>query len=101
MVRAERRECQGRAWPVGGAAAYAGGLAAVRSRVLGLVPTLIWLALAAALTVLFGWRGARLPDPRRGPRMLPYRFLMLVSAAGALLLLVHLVNLAGVPTGRP
>ena len=34
----------------------------------------ITLALAAAftgLTVLCGWRGARLPDPSRGPRLVP------------------------------
>lgn len=52
------------------------------------------------LTVLCGWRGARPPDLHRGPRLAPWRFLMLLSAAGAMLLLVHLVNLMGVRTGR-
>jgi hypothetical protein len=32
--------------------------------------------------------------------MAPWRFLMLLGAAGALLLLVHLLNLIGVETGR-
>lgn len=57
-------------------------------------------ALGAALVVLFGWRGARPPDLRRGPRLVPYRFLMLLAAAWVLLMLVHLANLAGVETGR-
>jgi hypothetical protein len=36
----------------------------------------------------------------RGPRLAPYRFLMLVSAAVVLIMIVHLVNLAGFHTGR-
>jgi hypothetical protein len=63
--------------------------------------TLAWLFVAVAFAAFCGWRGSRLPDPRRGARMAPYRFLMLMSVCAALLLLVHLVNLAGVPTGRP
>jgi hypothetical protein len=60
-------------------------------------------ALAAAalgLSVFCGWRGARPPDPHRGPRLAPYRFLMLLFAAGFIVLLVHLVNLAGFSTGQ-
>ena len=62
--------------------------------------TLILLAVSLGLTLLFGWLGARPPNLKRGPRLLPYRFLMLLAAAMGLLLLVHLVNLAGVRTGR-
>jgi hypothetical protein len=47
-----------------------------------------------------GWLGARKPDPMRGPRLAPYRFLMLVCAAVVLIMIVHLVNLAGFRTGR-
>ena len=61
--------------------------------------TLSLLAVSLGLTLLFGWLGARPPDLRRGPRLAPYRFLMLLGAAACLLLLVHLVNLAGVETG--
>lgn len=68
---------------------------------LPLVPTLVAFGAALALAAFFGWRGSRLPDPIKGARLLPHRFLMLLSAAVAVLLLVHLVNLAGVPTGRP
>ena len=61
------------------------------------------LAIMAAL-VAFGlfsaWRGARPPDLRRGPRLMPWRFLMLLSAALAILMLVHVVNLLGFQTGR-
>ncbi len=54
-----------------------------------------------AVTLLAGWMGARPPDLRRGPRMIPYRFVMLLGAAGLVVVLVHLVNLMGVTTGRP
>ena len=62
----------------------------------------IAIAVAAALlAALSGWLGARPADPARGPRLAPYRFLMLVGAAVVLMMLVHLVNLAGFRTGRP
>ena len=67
---------------------------------MSLPATLGALAVALGLTAAFGWLGARPPDLRRGPRMAPYRFLMLLAAAACLVLLVHLVNLAGVETGR-
>ena len=61
----------------------------------------IAIAVVAALTAaLFGWLGARKPDPARGPRLAPYRFLMLAAAAVVLMMLVHLANLAGFRTGR-
>ena len=60
-----------------------------------LIPTLIALAVAVTLTLFCGWRGARPPDPRRGPRLVPWRFLMIVCAAVALALIVHLVRLPG------
>jgi hypothetical protein len=62
----------------------------------------VTLALGAALlavTVFSGWMGARPPDLRRGPRMLPYRFIMLMAAACLIVVLVHLVNMMGVVTG--
>lgn len=59
----------------------------------------LWLtALFGALTVLSGWRGALAPDPRRGVRMVPWRFLMVLSAGLSSLLLVHVVALL---TGAP
>ncbi len=59
---------------------------------------LIVVALASAL--FCGWRGSRPPDLRRGPRMVPWRPLMVALAVAFLVLLVHLVNLMGVTTGR-
>lgn len=60
-----------------------------------LTTTLILLAVALAATLFTGWRGARPPDPWKGPRMVPWRFLMVGAAALALLLLVHLATLFG------
>jgi uncharacterized membrane protein len=65
-----------------------------------LTVTLLSAGLGVALVVLCGWRGARPPDVHRGPRMVPWRFLMLLSAAWVLLMVVHLANLMGVETGR-
>ncbi len=65
-----------------------------------LAPTLMIAAVAAGLGVLFGWLGAQPPNLQRGPRLAPYRFLMLVCAAVVMIMLVHLANLAGVTTGR-
>ena len=62
--------------------------------------TLILLAGFVAFGLFAGWRGARPPNPHRGPRLMPWRFLMLLAAALALLMLVHVVNLLGVTTGR-
>lgn len=61
--------------------------------------TLWLLAASAAVAGLCGWRGARPADPARGPRLIPWRLLMLFSACGAVLLLVHLLNLLGLHTG--
>jgi hypothetical protein len=53
----------------------------------------------AALAALCGWRGAHPADVHRGPRLIPYRFLMLVFATGCFWMLIHLANLAGLTTG--
>jgi hypothetical protein len=61
--------------------------------------TLAAACVALALAVLCGWLGARPPDPTRGPRLVPWRMLMLISAAGVLALLVHAANLLRVKDG--
>lgn len=62
--------------------------------------TLALAAVALAVAVISGWLGARPPNIVRGPRMIPYRFIMLLATAMLLFLVVHLVNLMGVTTGR-
>jgi hypothetical protein len=57
------------------------------------VPTAVLAACALALTVLFGWLGARPANPRRGPRLVPWRFLMLLAFLLMVLALVHLAAL--------
>lgn len=61
------------------------------------------LSLAAgvlALGLLCAWRGARPPNPHKGPRLIPYRFLMVLSGAILLYLAAHLLSLLGVTTAR-
>ena len=57
--------------------------------------TLILLVASLALTVFAGWRGAQPPNLLKGPRMVPWRFLMIMGAALAMLLLIHLATLGG------
>ena len=61
--------------------------------------TLVAALAGAALAVLFGWLGARPPNLKRGPRMAPYRFLMLLAGAWTFFMLVHAANLLGIQTG--
>ena len=57
--------------------------------------TLVLLAAVSAVAVFSGWRGARPPDLMKGPRMMPWRFIMLVAGALAVLLLIHLASTLG------
>lgn len=66
-----------------------------------LMTTLILLATALAVTAFAGWRGARPPDPRKGPRMTPWRFIMLLGAMMVFLLAIHLAALLGAPMRSP
>ncbi len=61
----------------------------------------LWLFIGfAAVGVFCGWRGALPSQPAKGVRMIPWRPLMVASAVGAFLMLIHLANLAGFKTGR-
>ena len=62
--------------------------------------TLILTGLTTGLVVFCGWRGARAPNLVRGPRMIPYRLIMLLGSAVLLMLIVHMVNLGGTVTGN-
>lgn len=63
------------------------------------------VTLAASLALLIlaafaGWRGSRPSDPMKGPRLVPWRLIMVTASALALVFIVHLVNLLGMTTGR-
>jgi hypothetical protein len=59
--------------------------------------TLALLAAALALAVFAGWRGSRPWDLTRGVRMIPWRFIMLLSGVAIFILVIHLGTLMGVP----
>jgi hypothetical protein len=65
-----------------------------------LATTIAVCAALGALAAFAGWRGARPPDLKRGPRLMPWRAIMVTAAAFCLIAVVHLVNLLGVTTGR-
>jgi len=54
--------------------------------------TVMLMAAAVTGAVFCGWRGARAPDPNRGPRLVPWRPLMVGFFVLVLLLLIHLVK---------
>ncbi|TPW03670.1 MAG: hypothetical protein FD125_1504 [bacterium] len=64
---------------------------------MSLTVTLALLVVALALAVFAGWRGSRPWDLTRGVRMIPWRFIMLLSGAAILVLVIHLGTLMGVP----
>lgn len=59
--------------------------------------TLALTAVALAITVFAGWRGARPWDPSRKVRMAPWRFIMVIGGAVVMVLLIHVGALLGVP----
>ncbi len=64
---------------------------------MSLTVTLALLVAALGLAVFAGWRGSRPWDPRRGVRMVPWRFIMLLSGAAIMVLAIHIGTLMGVP----
>jgi hypothetical protein len=62
---------------------------------LDLIPTVILFGVASALAIFCGYMGQRPMDLKRGPRMVPWRFLMLMMVLGALLMGIHLRSLFG------
>ena len=56
----------------------------------------LWIGGVALVIALFcGWRGARAPDPKRGPRLIPWQLLMLLAGTGVMLMAVHAATLLG------
>ena len=62
--------------------------------------TLTAAAVFIGLTAFCGWRGSRPPNLVKGPRMIPWRMIMVTSAAVVLVLLVHLASLLGLREDR-
>ena len=54
---------------------------------------------SAGLAAFGQWRGGRPADPMR-PRLIPWTPVVLIATFAAVLALVHLLNLAGLETGR-
>ena len=64
--------------------------------------TLILAAATLAIAVGCGWRSAQAPDLQRGPRLFPYRLVMVLAAALLFFLVVHMAALAGLaPPPQP
>jgi hypothetical protein len=54
--------------------------------------TAVLTALCLGFAVFCGWRGAQPPNPMKGPRMVPWRVLMLLSATALIVLIVRLAD---------
>ncbi len=68
---------------------------------LELIPTVILFGVASALAIFCGYMGQRPMDLKRGPRMVPWRFLMLLMVLAALMMAIHVLGLFGIRTGPP
>ena len=68
-------------------------------RPMDLPVTLGLMAVFAAAGLACGWLGARPPNFAKGPRLVPYRFLMLLAAFGFIALSAHALGLVGIVTG--
>ena len=55
----------------------------------------------AALAAFAGWRGARPPNLMRGPRLIPWRPIMVLAATAAILCVVSAERVAGFGPGEP
>lgn len=64
---------------------------------MSLTVTLALIIAALALAVFAGWRGSRPWDLTRGVRMIPWRFIMLLSGVAIFVLAIHLGTLMGMP----
>ncbi len=60
--------------------------------------TAVLAGLFLVLTVLCGWLGARASRPLTAPRLVPWRFLMLIAFTGVVAMLVHIVSLVRDPS---
>jgi hypothetical protein len=64
--------------------------------------TLAVLAASVAVAAFCGWRGARTWNVLEGPRLIPWRFLMLLAFACAVIMAQQALALIGFRTGpRP
>ena len=63
---------------------------------LGLTSTLVGLALCVGLFLLARWRAGQPVRPEKGPRLIPWTLIAIITAALFIALLVPLVELAGV-----
>jgi hypothetical protein len=62
-------------------------------------PTLVLAAGFLAVTILFGWLGARPPNLSARPRLIPWRLLMLLAFVAMIAVLVHAVALLRATNG--
>lgn len=65
---------------------------------LHLILTLAGIVVSAGIAGFCSWR-ASLPRDDLKPKMLPWRFLMILAAFVTMLMLVHLINVLGYETG--
>jgi len=60
---------------------------------MGLTPTIILAGTLLLMTIVFGWRGAIPLKTILKPRLVPWRFFMLLSFMAWMVVMAHLVTL--------
>lgn len=60
------------------------------------LPLWIIAAACAAIAAFAGWRGARPPNLMKGPRLIPWRLIMVTGALAAILLIAQAERMSGI-----
>lgn len=67
---------------------------------MGLIPTLIVMAIALGIAVFARFRANKAHEPGDPPRIINWNLVMIVAGVVVVLMLTHLISMAGVETGR-
>lgn len=67
---------------------------------MGLIPTLIVMAVALGIAVFARFRANKPQEPGDPPRLINWNLVMIVAGVVCVLMLTHLISLAGVETGQ-
>jgi len=67
---------------------------------MGLIPTIIVMAVALSIAVFARFRANKPHEPGDPPRLINWNLVMIGSGVVVVLMLTHLISLAGVETGQ-
>lgn len=67
---------------------------------MGLIPTLIIMAVALSIAVFARFRANRPHEPGGPPRIINWNIVMIIAGVVVVLMITHLISMTGVETGQ-